>query len=224
MRVLVAGAPGAGKGTQAARLAYELGVPHIASGDLVRESMASGTAAGVAVRKAVARGDLVPDDVIVDILRSTLLLAASRGGYVLDGFPRTLKQVEAMQGMLETNGLLVELVVQLHVPEAALTQRLLARGREDDSATVIEHRLAVYRSQTVPMLDAYARAEGRPHRRDRPRGRRERRDHQEHAGTAPAPAAGVVRSSVQAGRDRRADSAASVTSGRMAAAFGRSPL
>lgn len=157
MRVLVAGAPGAGKGTQAALLAYELDVPHIASGDLVRESIASGTPAGVAVRDAAARGDLVPDDVIVDILRPTLLAAASRGGYVLDGFPRTLKQAEAMDELLGTSGLSIELVVHLHVPEATLTQRLVARGREDDGAAVIDHRLAVYRSQTVPMLDWFAR-------------------------------------------------------------------
>jgi adenylate kinase len=158
MRVLMAGAPGAGKGSQSAQLAHQLNVPHIASGDLVREHIAAGTPAGLAMQHAVARGDLVPEDMIVKIMRPTLLSAASRGGYVLDGFPRTLLQAELMDEVLGSH-LSVELVVHLHVPDATLTQRLLARGRGDDGAAVIDHRLAVYRAQTVPMLDWYARSE-----------------------------------------------------------------
>ncbi|MEX2291549.1 MAG: adenylate kinase [Mycobacteriales bacterium] len=156
MRVLLAGAPGAGKGTQAALLAYQLDVPHVASGDLVRQSIAAGTPAGAAARDAVARGDLVPDDVIVEILRSTLVLAGSRGGYVLDGFPRTLAQAVTVDRVFGASGASVEVVVHLDVPDDVLTERLLARGREDDSTAVIDHRLAVYRSQTLPMLDWYA--------------------------------------------------------------------
>lgn len=157
MRALLAGAPGAGKGTQASLLARQLDVPHIASGDLVRDSITAGTPAGLAVRDAVARGDLVPDEVIVDILRPTLLLAGSRGGYVLDGFPRTVTQAEAVDSVFGASGASVEVVVHLDVPDPILTERLLARGRDDDSAAVIEHRLAVYREQTVPMLGWYAR-------------------------------------------------------------------
>jgi adenylate kinase len=156
MRVLLAGAPGAGKGTQAELLAYQLDVPHIASGDLVRENITAGTPAGAAVRDAVARGDLVPDEVIVEILRPTLLLAGSRGGYVLDRFPRTVAQAESVDAVFGATGASVEVVVHLDVPDDVLTDRLLSRGREDDSASVIEHRLAVYRSQTLPMLDWYA--------------------------------------------------------------------
>lgn len=156
MRVLLAGAPGAGKGTQAALLAYQLDVPHIASGDLVRESIAAGTPAGAAVRDAVARGDLVPDEVIVDILRPTLLLAGSRAGYVLDGFPRTVAQAATVDTVFGRSGASVQVVVHLDVPEETLIERLLARGREDDASEVIEHRLAVYRSQTLPMLGWYA--------------------------------------------------------------------
>jgi adenylate kinase len=156
MRVLLAGAPGAGKGTQAALLAYQLDVADIGSGDLVRQAVAAGTHAGVAARDAVARGDLVPDDVIAKILWPTLVLAGSRGGYVLDGFPRTAAQAATMDRLFGTGGASVEVVVHLDVPDEVLTERLLARGREDDTAAVIDHRLGVYRSQTLPMLDWYA--------------------------------------------------------------------
>jgi adenylate kinase len=155
MRVLLAGAPGAGKGTQAALLAYQLDVPHIASGDLVRQSIAAGTPAGVAAGDAVSRGDLVSDDVIVKILWPTLMVAGSRGGYVLDGFPRTAAQAVALDHVFGGGGASVEVVVHLDVPDDVLTERLLARGREDDTAAVIDHRLEVYRSQTLPMLDWY---------------------------------------------------------------------
>jgi adenylate kinase len=159
MRVLLAGAPGAGKGTQAALLAYQLDVSHIASGDLVRQSIAAGTSAGAAARDAVSRGDLVPDDVIVKILWPTLMVAGSRGGYVLDGFPRTAAQAAAMDAAFGASGASVEAVVHLDVPDDVLTERLLARGRDDDTAAVIDHRLEVYRSQTRPMLDWYAQRE-----------------------------------------------------------------
>jgi adenylate kinase len=159
MRVLLAGAPGAGKGTQAALLAYQLDVSHIASGDLVRQSIAAGTSAGAAARDAVSRGDLVPDDVIVKILWPTLMVAGSRGGYVLDGFPRTAAQAAAMDAAFGASGASVEAVVHLDVPDDVLTERLLARGRDDDTAAVIDHRLEVYRVQTRPMLDWYAQRE-----------------------------------------------------------------
>jgi adenylate kinase len=159
MRVLLAGAPGAGKGTQAALLAHQLDVPHIGSGDLVRQSIAAGTPAGAAAQDAVTRGGLVPDDVMVKILWPTLVLAGSRGGYVLDGFPRTAGQAATMDRVFGTNGPSVEAVVHLDVPDGVLAERLLIRGREDDIAAVIDHRLEVYRSQTLPMLDWYAQRE-----------------------------------------------------------------
>lgn len=156
MKVLLAGAPGSGKGTQAALLADELQVPHITSGGLVRHEIAAGSPAGLAARRAVARGALVPDEVLVEVLRPALALAASRGGYVLDGFPRTVAQAETLGGVVTASGPPLDVVVHLDVPTAVLTERLLARGRADDDAAVIEHRLAVYRAQTLPMLDWYA--------------------------------------------------------------------
>lgn len=156
MRVLLAGAPGAGKGTQAALLAHELGVPHLVSGDLIRESIDAGTPAGVAAQEAVQRGDLVADDVVLELLLPPLRQAAARGGYVLDGFPRTAPQARALHDAAAADDASVELAVHLDVPEDRLTERLLARGRDDDTADVIAHRLEVYRRQTVPMLDVYA--------------------------------------------------------------------
>lgn len=157
MRVVLAGAPGAGTSTQAAVLAFQLDVPHIASGDLVRQSLQAGTPAGLAVRDAVARGDVVPDEVVLDVLEPTLLVAASRGGYVLDGFPRTVSPAQAMHETGAASGVPVEVVVHLDVPDEVLVERLLARGRSDDSQVVVEHRLEVYRQQTLPMLQWYER-------------------------------------------------------------------
>lgn len=157
MKVLLAGAPGSGKGTQAALLASELRLPHITSGGLVRHEIAAGSPAGLAARRAVARGALVPDEVLVEVLRPALALAGSRGGYVLDGFPRTVAQAESLGAVVTSTGPPLDVVVHLEVPPAVLTQRLLARGRADDDAAVIEHRLAVYAAQTLPMLDWYAR-------------------------------------------------------------------
>lgn len=153
MRILLAGAPGAGKGTQAALVSFELDVPHISSGDVVRETIASGAPAGAAVRDAVARGDLVPDEALVEILRPTLAAATSQGGYVLDGFPRTVAQAKALLDAGDAHDAALDVVVHLDVPDVVLIARLRERGRDDDTEAVIEHRLAVYREQTLPMLD-----------------------------------------------------------------------
>lgn len=107
------------------------------------------------MRDAVARGDLVPDDAIVEILRPTLAGATSRGGYVLDGFPRTIAQAQALSAAVDAHGTAVDVGVHLDVPDEVLIT-LHARGRDDDTATVIAHRLSVYRTQALPMLDWYA--------------------------------------------------------------------
>jgi adenylate kinase len=156
LKVLLAGAPGAGKGTQAAVLAAALSCPHIASGDIIRDHVTPRTDEGMAVEAAVRRGDLTPDALIVDMLLPTLLDAAAHTGYVLDGFPRTADQARAVQDAARASGAAVQVAVHLDVPAAQLRQRLLARGRGDDTAEVITHRLEVYERQTVPMLNYYA--------------------------------------------------------------------
>jgi adenylate kinase len=160
MRILLVGAPGAGKGTQAVEIARQFGLTHISSGDLLRKHVADGTATGRAVRDYLKRGDLVPDAIIMNILYKPVMAAATRGGYVLDGFPRTVEQAEAAYEVAGEKGVNVQLALHIDVPREELVRRLLARGRgTDDTEEVIAHRLEVYQSKTVPLLDYYAKRE-----------------------------------------------------------------
>jgi adenylate kinase len=160
MRLLLIGAPGSGKGTQAERLAQRYGITHISSGDLLREHVREQTALGRQIQSYVDRGDLVPTGVVVDMLRKPVVAAVDAGGYVLDGFPRTVEQAQAAFPTAHALGAEVQAAVHLDVPRAELVRRLLARGRgSDDTQQVIEHRLQVYLDETVPLLDYYANRE-----------------------------------------------------------------
>jgi adenylate kinase len=160
MRVLLIGAPGAGKGTQAVQIAERFGLTHISSGDLLRKHVADGTATGRAAREFMARGDLVPDSIIMNILYKPVLAASRSGGYVLDGFPRTVEQAEAAYRVAGDLGTSVQLAVHIDVPREELVRRLLARGRgADDTEDVIAHRIEVYEQMTIPLLDYYAQRE-----------------------------------------------------------------
>lgn len=155
MRLLLIGAPGAGKGTQAERLAARFGIAHISSGDLLRQHVREQTSLGRIVKSYLDRGDLVPDRLVMDMLRKPVLAAAS--GYVLDGFPRTVEQAKASYAVVRTLGAEVQAAIHLDVPQDELMRRLLARGRgSEDAESVVEHRLQVYQAQTVPLLDYYA--------------------------------------------------------------------
>jgi len=142
-RVLMLGPPGSGKGTQGERLARELGVDHISSGELLREAVAAGTPLGQQVKSEMAEGRLVPDELVRE---AVLPLLQRRDGYVLDGFPRTLSQTEGVD---------FDAVVHLDVPEPELMRRLLARGRADDTEDAIAERLREYHDDTRPLLDHY---------------------------------------------------------------------
>jgi adenylate kinase len=160
MRLLLIGAPGSGKGTQAERLAQRYGITHISSGDLLRQHVREQTALGRQIQSYVDRGDLVPTGVVVDMLRKPVVAAVDAGGYVLDGFPRTVEQAQAAFPTAHALGAEVQAAVHLDVPRAELVRRLLARGRgSDDTQQVIEHRLQVYLDETVPLLDYYANRE-----------------------------------------------------------------
>ena len=163
MRLLLIGPPGAGKGTQAERVARHFGVRHISSGDLLRRHVAEGTALGRSVQAYLGRGDLVPDGIVMDILRKPVVEASEAGGYVLDGFPRTVDQARAAYMVARDLGVAVQVAVHLEVPREELVRRLLARGeatgRTDDTAEVISHRLEVYDAKTLPMLAYYAQRE-----------------------------------------------------------------
>jgi adenylate kinase len=155
MRLLLIGAPGAGKGTQAERLAATFGIAHISSGDLLRQHVREQTSLGQRVRRYVDAGDLVPDALVMDMLRKPVLAAAS--GYVLDGFPRTVEQAKASYAVVRTLGAEVQAAIHLDVPREELIRRLLARGRgAEDAQAVVEHRLQVYQEMTAPLLEYYA--------------------------------------------------------------------
>jgi adenylate kinase len=157
MRLLLIGAPGAGKGTQATRLAEHFGIAHISSGDLLRGHVDDETSLGKQVHQYVSRGDLVPDQVVLDMLRKPIVEASARGGYVLDGFPRTVEQAGIAYETARELGVAVQVAAYLDVPREDLVRRLLARGRGgDDTQEVIEHRLEVYESRTRPMVAYYA--------------------------------------------------------------------
>jgi adenylate kinase len=157
MRLLLIGAPGAGKGTQAKRLSEHFGIAHISSGDLLRQHVKDQTAIGQTIKTYVDAGDLVPDAVVMDMLRKPVVAAAEAGGYVLDGFPRTVDQAKAAFETARELGVEVQAAVHLDVPDEELIRRLLARGRgSDDTEDVIAHRLEVFREMTIPLLDYYA--------------------------------------------------------------------
>ena len=157
MRLLLIGAPGAGKGTQAERLSEHFGIAHISSGDLLRQHVKDQTTIGQTIKSYVDAGDLVPDAVVMDMLRKPVVAAAEAGGYVLDGFPRTVDQAKAAFETARELGVEVQAAVHLDVPDKELIRRLLARGRgSDDTEDVIAHRLEVFRAMTIPLLDYYA--------------------------------------------------------------------
>ena len=157
MRLLLIGAPGAGKGTQAELLAKRFGRVHISSGDLLRQHVRDKTALGRTIESYVDRGDLVPDSVVLDMLRKPVVAAVEAGGYVLDGFPRTVEQAEASFPVAQALGVEVQAAIHLDVPIEELVRRLLSRRRgSEDTEEVIEHRLEVYLEKTVPLLAYYA--------------------------------------------------------------------
>lgn len=161
---MIFGPPGSGKGTQAMRLERELHLHHLSTGDILRSEVASGTALGKEVARIMAAGDLVPDQLIVDIVRTRLPQAEAGAGALLDGFPRTDAQARALDAMLAEEGHSVDFIVALEVPEGALVDRLLLRarveGRTDDNRESIGERMREYHKLTEAVLDHY-RKQGR---------------------------------------------------------------
>ena len=155
MRLVLVGPPGAGKGTQAVQLAERLGVPHISTGDLFRANLSEMTPLGVEAKRYMDTGHLVPDEVTTRMVRSRLDEPDAGKGFILDGFPRTLPQADALDAMLDELGLPLDAVVEFAVADEVVVQRLLGRGRDDDTEDVIRNRQKVYRDETAPLLDHY---------------------------------------------------------------------
>lgn len=156
MRALLIGPPGAGKGTQAVTLSERLGVPHISTGDLFRSHVQQQTELGREVSQYMDAGALVPDELTNEMVRERLAEPDTAAGFLLDGFPRNVEQADVLAAMLRESGTKLDTVCKLEVPEDVLVDRLLARGRSDDTEDVIRQRQRVYRSETAPLLDYYS--------------------------------------------------------------------
>ena len=159
LRALMLGPPGSGKGTQGERLAVRHGVPHLSSGELLRVHVRDGTVLGRAAVETMRRGDLVADGVVTDIIREEVLAPNAVGGFVLDGFPRTVPQAEEAYDLARRHGITFHAVILLEIPPEQLIDRLTRRGqltqRADDTSVTIRHRIEVYLDHTSPLIDYY---------------------------------------------------------------------
>jgi adenylate kinase len=164
VNILLLGPQGSGKGTQAKRISAEYGIPHIATGDMLREAIASGSELGRQVKPILERGDLVPDDLMISLIRERLSRDDTAEGFVLDGFPRTMAQAEALDALLRELGRELTIVFELQLSDEACIERLLRRarleGRADDTPEVVKHRLERYHQETEPVIEHY-RATGK---------------------------------------------------------------
>jgi adenylate kinase len=159
VNILLLGPQGSGKGTQAKRIAEEFDLAPIATGEMLRAAIAAGTPLGLAVKPIVERGELVPDDVMIGLIRERLDEEDTREGFILDGFPRTITQAQALDAMLGEIGRDLDVVFELHVPDEVSMERLAKRaveeGRTDDTPGAIARRLAEYHEKTKPLVGYY---------------------------------------------------------------------
>jgi adenylate kinase len=152
-RLLILGPPGAGKGTQAAMVCRAIGIPHVSTGAMLRDNVARATELGLQATEIMDSGDLVPDEIVIAMVRERLAESDAVCGFLLDGFPRTRAQAEALDAALGGAGL--DAVLSVEVPEEEIVQRIFLRGRSDDTEEAIRTRLAVYEEQTAPLIAFY---------------------------------------------------------------------
>ena len=161
MRIVMLGAPGSGKGTQAALLVRDLGLPHISTGELLRSAVSEGSELGLKAKEVMDRGELVSDDIMLGLLEERFSQPGVAAGFILDGYPRNIAQAEALDGLLERLGQPVEEVLQIDVDVEAVVARIAKRaaeeGRSDDSEETVRKRMRVYAERTAPVVDYYAR-------------------------------------------------------------------
>ncbi|REJ84424.1 MAG: adenylate kinase [Acidobacteria bacterium] len=158
MHVVLLGPPGSGKGTQAERLAAKLSVPAISTGEMLRAAVAQGSALGARVEGVMASGQLVSDELMAEVVQDRLAKDDCKGGFLLDGYPRTAAQTQTLDDILDDLGERLDHVIYLSVPEEELVRRALLRQRDDDTEEVIQERLRVYRNETEPLVAHYEQA------------------------------------------------------------------
>ena len=156
MRVVLLGPPGAGKGTQAEKLAEKLQIPHISTGELFRSNIQEGTKLGVEAKRYLDAGDLVPSELTNQLVDDRLNHSDAANGFILDGYPRSVEQAKALHDMLARRGTDIDAVVEFRVSEDELLTRLKGRGRADDTEEVILNRMKVYNAETAPLLEYYS--------------------------------------------------------------------
>lgn len=161
MRIVLLGAPGSGKGTQATILKERFSIPHLSTGDLLRAAVADETDLGLQARAVMERGELVSDELVLGMLAERLRAEDCREGFILDGFPRNVAQAEALERLLDELEQPVQHAVEIRVPDSLIVDRIAIRAREegraDDDAETVQKRLDIYREQTAPVVDFYAK-------------------------------------------------------------------
>lgn len=160
MRIVLLGAPGSGKGTQAALMVRELNVPHISTGELLRAAVKAGTGLGLQAKAVMDRGELVSDDIMLGLIEERLSLPDAQAGFILDGYPRTITQAQGLDELLERIGAPVDEALQIDIDVekviARIAKRAAEEGRSDDTENVFRNRMKVYADQTAPVVDYYA--------------------------------------------------------------------
>jgi adenylate kinase len=156
VRLVLLGPPGAGKGTQAEKLAEKLQIPHLSTGELFRQNINNGTKLGLEAKGYLDAGDLVPSELTNELVDDRLSNSDADGGFILDGYPRSVQQAKALHDMLERRGTQLDAVLEFRVAEDVLLERLKARGRADDTDEVILNRMKVYRDETAPLIEYYS--------------------------------------------------------------------
>jgi adenylate kinase len=157
VRLVLLGPPGAGKGTQAIKLSEKLGIPQISTGDLFRKNISEGTPLGVEAKRYLDAGDLVPSELTNKLVEDRIEQSDAADGFILDGYPRSVEQAQALDEMLKNHNTKLDAVLEFAVSEAELFERLKSRGRADDTEEVIHNRMQVYRDETEPLLEYYSR-------------------------------------------------------------------
>jgi adenylate kinase len=154
--VVLLGPPGAGKGTQAEKLAEKLEIPHLSTGELFRQNINNGTKLGLEAKRYLDAGDLVPSELTNELVDDRLSKSDTDDGFILDGYPRSVEQAKALHDMLERRGTSLNAVLEFRVSEEVLLERLKSRGRADDTDDVILNRMKIYRDETAPLIEYYS--------------------------------------------------------------------